>query len=149
MEEMNKSWEQKVAEQKARQEEEDRLREEEEAAKLAGTPHLVNLNEDPQLDRKVTYDIKEGEPLTAGRRNKQSKHKLQLGGTGIFPEHCSFVHQADGTVLLKPLDPKAMEHVKINGIALTNMDGVVLKPNDRICLGPSAIFLFKNKKNEA
>ena len=44
---MNKSWEQKVAEQKARQEEEDRLRAEEEAAKLAGTPHLVNLNEDP------------------------------------------------------------------------------------------------------
>lgn len=31
------------------------------------------------------------------------------------------------------------------------MDGVVLKPNDRICLGPSAIFLFKNdaKKDEA
>jgi hypothetical protein len=70
MEEMNKSWEDKVAEQKARQEEEDRLRAEEEAAKLAGTPHLVNLNEDPQLDRKVTYDIKEGEALTAGRRNK-------------------------------------------------------------------------------
>ena len=26
------------------------------------------------------------------------------------------------------------------------MDGVELKPNDRICIGPSAIFLFKNKK---
>ena len=38
-----------------------------------------------------------------------------------------------------------MEHCKINGVALTNMDGKVLKPNDRICLGPSAIFLFKNK----
>jgi len=42
-----------------------------------------------------------------------------------------------------------MEHCKINGVALTNMDGVVLKPNDRICLGPSAIFLFKNKQNES
>ena len=51
--------------------------------------------------------------------------------------------------MLKPLDPKAMEHCKINGVAMTNMDGVILKPNDRICLGPSAIFLFKNKKNEA
>ena len=29
------------------------------------------------------------------------------------------------------------------------MDGVELKPNDRICIGPSAIFLFKNKQNEA
>ena len=26
---------------------------------------------------------------------------------------------------------------------------MVLKPNDRICIGPSAIFLFKNKSNEA
>jgi hypothetical protein len=29
------------------------------------------------------------------------------------------------------------------------MEGVILKPNDRICIGPSAYFLFKNKKNEA
>jgi len=28
------------------------------------------------------------------------------------------------------------------------MDGVVLKPNDRICIGPSAFFLFKDKANE-
>ena len=44
---MSKSWEDRVAEQKARQEEEDKARAAEEAAKLAGTPHLVNLNEDP------------------------------------------------------------------------------------------------------
>lgn len=28
------------------------------------------------------------------------------------------------------------------------MDCVILKPNDRICLGPSAFFLFKNKAEE-
>jgi len=41
-----------------------------------------------------------------------------------------------------------MEHCKVNGVSLTSMDGVILKPNDRICLGPSAIFLFKNKAHE-
>lgn len=41
-----------------------------------------------------------------------------------------------------------MEHCKVNGVSLTSMDGVILKPNDRICLGPSAIFLFKNKAKE-
>ena len=41
-----------------------------------------------------------------------------------------------------------MEHCKVNGVALKSMDGVILKPNDRICLGPSAIFLFKNKAHE-
>ena len=28
------------------------------------------------------------------------------------------------------------------------MDGIILKPNDRICLGPAAIFLYKNKAKE-
>lgn len=53
---------------------------EEEAATLAGTPHLVNLNEDPMLDRKVVYAIDGEQPLTCGRRQKTSTHKLQLGG---------------------------------------------------------------------
>jgi len=41
-----------------------------------------------------------------------------------------------------------MEHCKVNGVPISNMEGVLLKPNDRICLGPSAIFIFKNKANE-
>lgn len=100
------------------------------------------------LDRKVVYDIKADVPLTCGRRNKATNHKLQLGGTGITPDHCQFVTQEDGTVRFKPLDAKAMEHCKVNGVSLTSMEGVILKPNDRICLGPSAIFLFKNKAKE-
>ncbi len=58
MEEMEKSYEQKLIETRKREEEEERKREEEAKARLAGTPHLVNLNEDPFLDRKVTYEIK-------------------------------------------------------------------------------------------
>lgn len=148
MAEMEKSWEQKVAEQKAREEEEEAAKKAEEASRLAGTPHLINLNEDPMLDRKVIYDIKADEPLTCGRRNKSASHKLQLGGTGITPDHCTFITEPDGHVRFKPLDAKAMEHCKVNGVSLTSMDGIILKPNDRICLGPSAIFLFKNKAKE-
>ena len=50
----------KLQETKEKEEEEERKRKEEEALRLSGTPHLVNLNEDPMLDRKVVYDIKEG-----------------------------------------------------------------------------------------
>jgi len=86
MEEMSKSWEQKVKEaQQAKEEEAAAIAAEEEARKM-GTPHLINLNEDPMLDRKVIYDIKEGEALTCGRRNKKSNHRLQLGGVGIEPD---------------------------------------------------------------
>jgi len=102
------------------------------------------LNEDPLLDRKVFYDIKSGEPLTCGRRSKDSNHKLQLGGTGIQLDHCKFEDLGGGNVKLIPLSDKALANIRVNGVKLSNMDGIVLKPNDRICLGPSAIFLFKN-----
>jgi len=42
-----------------------------------------------------------------------------------------------------------MEHTKVNGHNVTSMEGIVLKPNDRICIGPSAMFLFKNKDKES
>jgi hypothetical protein len=45
-------------ESKEREADEERIRLEEKEAMLAGTPHLVNLNEDDMLDRKVVYDIK-------------------------------------------------------------------------------------------
>ena len=42
-----------------------------------------------------------------------------------------------------------MAHIRVNGKPVDSMDGVLLKPNDRICIGPSAVFLFKNKSKEA
>jgi hypothetical protein len=44
--------------------------------KIQGIPHLINLNEDPMLDRKVIYSIKESEALTCGRRNNDKNHKI-------------------------------------------------------------------------
>lgn len=53
MEDMEKEWEAKLKEAKEKALIEEELREKEEAARNAGKPHLVNLNEDPMLDRKV------------------------------------------------------------------------------------------------
>ena len=47
------------------------MRQEEERVRLAGLPHLTNLNVDSILDRKVFYEIKDNEILTCGRRNKE------------------------------------------------------------------------------
>jgi len=61
------------------------------------------------LDRKVQYDIKPDEELYCGRRNKNSTHKLQLGGIGILPDHCKFKLGPKQTfVFLTPLDAKAV-----------------------------------------
>lgn len=40
-----------------------------------------------------------------------------------------------------------MKNVKVNGRIIPIL-GRILKPNDRICIGPSAMFLFKNKQRE-
>ena len=43
-----------------------------------------------------------------------------------------------------------MTNIKVNDKNVDSMEGIVLKPNDRICLCPSAaMFLFKNKDKEA
>lgn len=41
-----------------------------------------------------------------------------------------------------------MEHIRVNGKVVTSMEGILLRPNDRICIGPSAVFLFKNQAHE-
>lgn len=78
------------------------------------------------LDRKVIYEIKEGGPeLTCGRRNKKSEHKLQLGGSGMQPDHCSFLKVEDGC-LLKPLCEAAIKQIRVNGKPLESIEGIVI-----------------------
>lgn len=82
MNDMEKSWEEKLKEAKELEEAEEKRKEDERKAILEGTPHVVNLNEDAMLDRTVIYDIKDVE-MTCGRRGQGQQHKIQLGGTGI------------------------------------------------------------------
>ena len=148
MAEQEMSWEEKLAEARKRDEEQAAKAKEEAEARQSGLPHLVNLNEDPMLDRKVLYEIKQDEELTCGRRKKGSAHKLQLGGTGVSDNHVKWVIEEDGSVRLVPLDEKALPQIKVNGKTVESMEGVIMKPNDRICIGPAAIFLFKNRDKE-
>jgi hypothetical protein len=50
--------------------------------------------------------------------------------------------------MITPLAEKAMKNIKINGYKFESMEGKLLKPNDRVCIGPSAIFLYKHKQKE-
>lgn len=88
-------------------------------------------------------------PVTCGKRGKDCQHKIKLGGMGICKDHCKFeLGPAQTFVLLTPLDKKAPDFIRVNGKKLTSMDQVKLRPNDRIQVGPSALFLFKNKEHE-
>jgi hypothetical protein len=40
------------------------------------TPHIVNLSEDPNIDRKVKYFFSAEESITVGRRTQAAKHHI-------------------------------------------------------------------------
>lgn len=46
--------------------------------------------------------------------------------------------------ILKPTSAASVENITVNGKKLTSMDGVALKPNDRIIFGTGSVFLFKD-----
>lgn len=45
-------------------------------------PHIANLNQDPQLSRKVTYSIEE-DSTKIGKRGAEDKNDIEIGGMGI------------------------------------------------------------------
>ena len=49
-------------------------------------PHIANLNQDPQLSRKVNYSIEEVE-IKIGRRGMEIKNDIEIGGMGIRKLH--------------------------------------------------------------
>lgn len=81
MNEMQKNYEQLMEEEK-KEEEEERLKKEKEEAQKS-SPHLVNLNMDPLLDRKVFYSLHEKDQMHIGRKTGNPKPDIIIGGIGI------------------------------------------------------------------
>jgi hypothetical protein len=51
--------------------------------------------------------------------------------------------------MLKPSSPNSLDQITVNGKKLSSIDGVLLKPNDRIIFGTHCVFLFKDPSNPA
>ncbi len=83
MEEMQKSWEQRLAEARAKEAEEDKHNQGNTQESVKGCPHLVNLNDDSQLDRKAYYKMNEQGGTFVGRKNGDPLPSVVLGGIGI------------------------------------------------------------------
>jgi len=148
---MNKSWEDKLAEQKKEEEEQEKIKKEEEEARVSGRPQILNLNEDGVLDRKIFFDLSKHTAATIGRKQPEGSEQplLTLGGIGIQNKHACFETDSKGVTYLKPLSAEALPHIFINGEKLTKQDKVKLAPNDRIIFGGTA-FLYRcqNRDNE-
>nr|XP_043876648.1 kinesin-like protein KIF1C [Solea senegalensis] len=103
-----------------------------------GTPHLVNLNEDPLMSECLLYYIKEG--VT---RVGQQDVDIKLSGQFIKEIHCVFVSeindQGEVDVILEPL---VGAETYVNGKQIT--DSTVLKQGHRIVMGKNHVFRFNH-----
>ena len=100
MEEMSKSWEQKLEEQQAKDAEEEAEKRAVEEAKLSGNPQLLNLNEDGMLDRKIFVDLTKHTDAKVGRKQPSGDQpEVCLGGIGIQSQHASFTTSGNRTHL--------------------------------------------------
>ena len=85
MDEMNKSWEQRLKESESRDAEQEKKRKEEAEARNSGRPQLMNLNADGMLDRKIFVDLSKVTKCAIGRKqvDPTQNPNLVLGGIGI------------------------------------------------------------------
>jgi len=83
LDELNKSWEQKLAEARVNGQAEEKAKKEEEEARSSGRPQLMNLNEDGILNRKIFLDLSKVTDAKVGRKKGGERPPIELGGVGI------------------------------------------------------------------
>ncbi|KAM7366681.1 hypothetical protein PAMP_016096 [Pampus punctatissimus] len=103
-----------------------------------GTPHLVNLNEDPLMSECLLYYIKEG-----FTRVGQQDVDIKLSGHFIKEIHCVFVSETNeqGEVVVT-LEPLVGAETYVNGKQIT--EAVILRQGNRIVMGKNHVFRFNH-----
>ncbi|XP_039756150.1 kinesin-like protein unc-104 isoform X11 [Pararge aegeria] len=99
------------------------------------TPHLVNLNEDPNLSECLLYYIKDG-ITRLGTAEGNVPQDIQLCGSHILSEHCIF-ENTDGVICLIPHHGAL---VYVNGREIN--EPTILKTGSRVILGKNHVFRF-------
>ncbi|XP_057386154.1 kinesin-like protein KIF28P [Balaenoptera acutorostrata] len=95
-------------------------------------PHLLNVNEDPQLTGVLKYFIEAGS-CDAGQA---ASNAITLQGLGISDKHASFTN-SDGKVTVTP---HGKCKVIVNGVPITTK--TKLQHLDRIILGSNSAYLY-------
>ena len=110
-------------------------------------PHLIVLNEDPQLSHKLKYSLKEL-PIFVGRKHGNPPPKIILSGIGIKQNHAIFMEgDNENEIILKPNESDAIKYIFINGKKMKSQEGQILKNKDRIVFGNNTIMIFMQKSD--
>lgn len=138
MADMQKTFEEKLKDAKKQEKEQLMLGEKIDLSK----PHLIVLNEDPQLSHKLKYGLS-NLPVYVGRKLGNPPPQICLSGIGIKINHAVFLYDdTKRAIILKPKDSDAREYIFINGKRIIGFDGQALKDGDRITFGTNTIMIF-------
>lgn len=151
LEELEKNWEEKMNNANGQRDAAHADHEAELELISSGRPYIVNLDEDGMVNRHVMFDLSKNAAATVGRKNKKNPAEnplVILGHITICSKHAVFETTETGTTL-KAQCKEAVEYIFINGKPLKDQKPVTLKPNDRIILGISNAFLFKQTAKDA
>ncbi|KAI7793849.1 kinesin-like protein KIF1C [Triplophysa rosa] len=103
-----------------------------------GTPHLVNLNEDPLMSECLLYYIKEGVTKVG-----QKDVDIKLSGQFIKEQHCIFHSHINNNgeveVILEPLEGA---ETYVNGKQISERQ--TLRQGNRIVMGKNHVFRFNH-----
>ena len=98
-------------------------------------PHIVNLNEDKQLNAQIMYFFEPGRDTKFGRVDAEVEQDVKLRGLSIQKQHAYVTN--DGTqCVLHPMGTAKTHH---NGELLN--EPKVLNHNDRLIFGNNHVFL--------
>lgn len=145
MTEMQKTFEEKLSEAKKQEQEKEQLQIGEKID--LSKPHLVVLNEDPQLSHKLKYGLA-NLPVYVGRKLGNPTPQICLSGIGIKINHAVFLHdEIKKGMILKPKDPDAREYIFVNGKRMSGLDGQLIHDGDRITFGTNTILLYVENRD--
>jgi len=136
MDQINRSWEEKLRNSEKVRLENQRLMEEtsKNVHKIDNRlPNLVNLNEDPQLSEMLIYMIKEGNSTVGSEGGSD----IELKGVFILGNHAKIHCTPTHEVSLTAIDDALLY---VNGVAMDNNATIQLKHADRIIIGNHHFF---------
>lgn len=143
IDEIEKPWEQKLKEEKEANLVKQAEADEKKKRENKRAPHLVNINEDPQLSGKIYNSLMEC-PVQVGRKNDQPKPQIIFGGVSIKKNHGKFNMLPNGNIEFQITNPEAQQKTYINGKKLdVDILKQVLFHRDKIFFGPGAMLMVK------
>ncbi|CAD8078169.1 unnamed protein product [Paramecium primaurelia] len=137
MQENQESFESKLQKQKQKDEEEDDEDIQNEGIK--DHPHLLNLNEDPLLNRKILKSLNQ-EETHVGRPNGNPTPQIVVNAMCVQPNH-AVIRNKDGVIEISPFTKECGDFIFVNGSPITGP--TLLHHNDRIIFGTTTTFLVQ------